>query len=264
MNLKKGAKGDRVIALQETLKKKGFDPGTVDGDFGNGTEAAIIAFQKSEGLLADGIVGSQTLSSLGMSVTSQDQRVDATDRFTVAIVSEMFPSTPIGNIKKNLPFILAVLKKFGLSDRDMILMALGTIRAETEGFVPIDEFKSRYNTPPSGTPFSLYDNRKDLGNKGPTDGADFKGRGFIQLTGRANYIKIGAQIGKDLVKTPDLANEPGVAAEILAAFLKNVERQVREALLTNDLKTARRLVNGGSHGLAQFESAFKIGRKLTA
>ncbi|NJL46203.1 MAG: peptidoglycan-binding protein [Leptolyngbyaceae cyanobacterium SM2_5_2] len=264
MNLKKGAKGDRVIALQELLRKQGFDPGAVDGDFGNGTEAAVMAFQKSEGLLADGIVGAKTLSALGMSVTEQDQRPDGAAKFTVAVVSEMFPSTPIGNIKKNLPFILAGLKKFGLGDRDMILMALATIRAETEGFVPIDEFKSRYNTPPSGAPFSLYDNRKDLGNKGPTDGADFKGRGFIQLTGRANYTNIGAQIGRNLVENPDLANEPEVAAEILAMFLKNVERRVREALLTNDLKSARRAVNGGTHGLDRFESAFKTGRKLTA
>jgi peptidoglycan L-alanyl-D-glutamate endopeptidase CwlK len=264
MNLKKGAKGDRVITLQEILKKKGFDPGSVDGDFGNGTEAAVIAFQKSEGLLADGIVGSQTLSALGIKATAQDQRPDASDKFTVAVVSEMFPSTPLGNIKKHLPFILAGLEKFSLSDRDMILMALSTIRAETEGFVPIDEFKSRYNTPPSGAPFSLYDNRKDLGNKGPTDGADFKGRGFIQLTGRANYTKLGAQIGKNLVENPNLANDPEVAAEILAAFLKNVERRIREALLTYDLKTARRAVNGGTHGLDRFESAFKVGRKLTA
>ncbi len=264
MNLKKGAKGDRVIALQEVLKQKGFDPGAVDGDFGNGTEAAVIAFQKSEGLLADGIVGAQTLTALGLNATPQDQRPDAADKFTVAVVSEMFPSTPIGNIKTNLPFILAGLKKFGLGDRDMILMALATTRAETEGFVPIDEFKSRYNTPPSGTAFSLYDNRKDLGNKGPMDGSDFKGRGFIQLTGRANYTKIGAQIGRDLIKTPNLANEPEVAAEILAAFLKNVERRIREALLTNDLKSARRAVNGGTHGLDRFEAAFKVGRKLTA
>lgn len=263
MNLKKGAQGERVKALQEVLKSKGFDPGAIDGDFGNGTDAAVIAFQKSEGLLADGIVGSQTLSALGMSTTAQDQRTDAVEKFTISIVSEMFPSTPIGNIKKNLPFVFSGLKKLGLSDRDMILMALSTIRAETEGFVPINEFESRFNTPPGGASYSLYDNRKDLGNKGPTDGADFKGRGFIQLTGRANYTEIGAQIGVNLVENPNLANEPEVAAMILATFLKNVERRIREALITDDLRSARRVINGGSHGLDRFSESFKTGQRLT-
>lgn len=264
MNLKKGAKGERVKALQNALKKKGFDPGAIDGDFGNGTEAAVIAFQKSEGLLPDGIAGPQTLGALAIDFTSEDKRPDATAKFTVGVVSDMFPSTPIGNIKKHLPSVLSALRKLDLGDQEMVLMALATIRAETEGFVPIDEFKSRFNTPPAGPPYSLYDNRRDLGNKGPTDGADFKGRGFIQLTGRANYERIGSQIGENLIANPNLANDPEIAATILATFLKNKERLIRGDLLINDLKTARKRVNGGSHGLDRFTDAFNIGRRLTS
>ncbi|MDJ0660966.1 MAG: peptidoglycan-binding protein [Crocosphaera sp.] len=264
MNLKKGARGDRVKALQDALRNKGFDPGLSDGIFGNGTESAVIAFQKSEGLLADGIAGPQTLGALAMDVIDDDKRPDATAKFTVTVVSDMFPSTPIGNIKKHLPFVLSALKKLALGDQEMILMALGTIRAETEGFIPIDEFKSRFNTPPGGPPYSLYDNRTDLGNRGPTDGADFKGRGFIQLTGRANYTTIGSQIGKDLVGNPNLANDPEIAATILATFLKNKERLIRGDLMINDLRMARRRVNGGSHGLDRFTDAFNIGQRLTS
>ena len=65
MNLKRGAKGQRVRELQQTLKSKGFDPGDIDGDFGPATEAAVRAFQASEGLLVDGIAGPKTLSALG-------------------------------------------------------------------------------------------------------------------------------------------------------------------------------------------------------
>jgi peptidoglycan L-alanyl-D-glutamate endopeptidase CwlK len=264
MNLKKGARGDRVKALQQMLKNKGFDPGAIDGDFGNGTEAAVIAFQKSEGLLPDGIVGSKTLSALAMDIIDGDQRPDATDKFTVSVVSDMFPSTPIGNIKQHLPIVLSALKKVDLGDRDMILMALATIRAETEGFEPISEFKSKFNTPPGGSPFSLYDHRKDLGNQGPTDGADFKGRGFIQLTGRANYKQFGPVVGVDLISNPELANKPEIAAALLAAFIKNKEMRIRKALLINDLKEARKAVNGGTHGLEKFKNAFKIGSRLTS
>lgn len=263
MILIKGVKGERVKALQQALKDKGFDPGDIDGDFGSGTEAAVLAFQKSENLLADGKAGPKTLGALGLEVLTDDKRPDATAKFTVAVVSGMFPSTPVGNIKTNLPFVLSALQNLDLGDREMILMALATIRAETEGFVPISEFQSRFNTPPSGAPFSLYDNRKDLGNKGRFDGQNFKGRGFIQLTGRANYTTIGSQVGVDLVSEPGKANEPDVAADILARFLKNKERQIRDALLTDNLPKARELVNGGNHGFDRFKNAFTIGQKLT-
>jgi putative chitinase len=259
-----GNKGERVEALQQALKNKGFDPGNVDGDFGHATEAAVIAFQKSEGLLPDGKAGPKTLSALGLDVLKEDKRRDATAQFTVAVVSKMSPNSPIGNIKTHLPNILSALKELDLDDRDMILMAIGTIRAETEGFEPISEFKSRFNTAPGGTPFGLYDNRKDLGNKGNPDGNSFKGRGFIQLTGRANYTQIGSQIGVDLVNNPDRANDSVIASKILARFLKNKERQIREALLDNDLKTARKAVNGGTHGIERFVAVFNTGNSLIA
>jgi peptidoglycan L-alanyl-D-glutamate endopeptidase CwlK len=261
--LRLNAQGADVSRLQERLKELGFNPGKIDGDFGTGTEAAVIAFQRSEGLLADGVVGVNTLRALGFEVAAETLAAQSVlSQVTVGIVSRMFPLTPLDNIKKNLPFVLTALQERDLTDRDMVLMALSTIRAETAGFVPIDEGKSRFNTSPGGKPFDLYDNRKDLGNRGPTDGADFKGRGFIQLTGRNNYQTIGQALGLDLVGTPALANKPDVAARILALFLKNKERPIREALLENDLRTARRLVNGGSHGLDAFSDAFRTGDAL--
>ena len=63
-NLKEGSSGPAVKKLQQQLKDKGFDPGHIDGAFGPGTEAALIAFQKSEGLAADGIAGPRTLAKL--------------------------------------------------------------------------------------------------------------------------------------------------------------------------------------------------------
>ena len=149
-----------------------------------------------------------------------------------------------------------------LPDRAMILMALGTIRAETESFQPISEGQSRFKTPPSGQPFDLYDYRRDLGNTGTPDGANFRGRGFVQLTGRANYTRYASEIGVDLVTNPELANHPQVAAQLLARFLGDREDRIREALAANDLATARRLVNGGSNGLDRFTDAFNRGIQL--
>lgn len=272
--LRRGSSGAAVTELQEKLKELGFDPGDVDSSFGPSTEAAVIAFQESKGLDADGVAGPNTLSALGLeggtasagsAPTSPGGAASAAVAgVTVDIVSKMFPGTKRTNIETNLPFVLEALNEVQLGDKPMVLMALGTIRAETASFRPISEGVSKFNTSPGGHPFDLYDNRSALGNQGPPDGQRFKGRGFVQLTGRANYTTIGQKLGAPLVDNPDLANEPATAARILARFLKDRESQIRAALAKGDLAKARKLVNGGSHGLDAFTDAYNIGDKLIA
>ncbi|MGW9329291.1 glycoside hydrolase family 19 protein [Bosea sp. NPDC055594] len=184
---------------------------------------------------------------------------------TPELVARLFvPETPLGNIRRHLPHVRAGLRAYGLIDRDMLLMALATIRAETEGFVPIDEFQSQYNT--EKVPFDLYEPDtpigKKLGNTEVGDGARFKGRGFVQLTGRWNYTELGKQINVDLVAHPELANDPKIAGQLLACFLANKEDAIRTALAAGDLKTARKLVNGGSHGFDRFKDAYDKGIKF--
>lgn len=67
--LKKGSSGDEVITLQKKLKQWGYYTGSVDGIFGSQTEAAVKYFQSKNGLTADGVVGAQTASALGMSLS---------------------------------------------------------------------------------------------------------------------------------------------------------------------------------------------------
>ena len=290
--LKQGSSSSDVTNLQQKLKDLGFDPNGVDGNFGPGTRDAVIAFQQSKGLQADGIAGPNTMAALsdgamsgtdattGVTGSASAGATGATTgtgaatavaaanmpNVSVASVAKMFPGVPVANITENLPFVLQALADAGLGDKDMILMALATIRAETGNFTPLSEFQSKFNTPPGGPPFSLYDNRKDLGNQGPPDGANFKGRGYIQLTGRANFLEHGQAIGlgTQLIENPRLANQPDIAAKLLASFLKSKEQKIRNALAAGDLKTARRLVNGGSHGLTEFTQAFNTGEGLIA
>ena len=139
-------------------------------------------------------------------------------------------------------------------------MALSTIRAETEGFRPISEGKSRFNTRIS--PFDLYERRADLGNVEPGDGPRFKGRGYVQLTGRDNYRRIGSMLNLDLLGNPELANDPQSAGLILAQFLKLKEDVIRRAISSRDLVAARRAVNGGRHGLDRFVDAYERGEKV--
>ncbi len=258
--LRRGASGAAVERLQQALKAAGFSPGAVDGRFGPATEAALIAFQRAQGLLADGICGPLTRARLdGQPAPAAP---DATRRVTVEIVADMFPFTRLDPIARHLPDVLAGLRRFAVVETPMVLMALATIRAETETFEPVDELPSRFNTSPGGHPFDLYDARTDLGNRGRPDGERFKGRGFVQLTGRANYAEIGRHLGQGarLEQEPERANDPATAGLILAAFLANRRLPIKEALLESDLARARRLVNGGRHGLDRFAEAFRIGQ----
>jgi peptidoglycan L-alanyl-D-glutamate endopeptidase CwlK len=242
----------------------GFNPARLNGVFGKKTRAALIRFQKSRGLVADEIAGPRTLAALNLKI--DESITSVIPLVTTDIVTRMFPFTFQSSIETNLPFVLTALEKEKLTDKNLVLVALSTIRAEAECFEPISELISRFNTSPGGRPFDLYDYRRDLGNKGPPDGEKFRGRGFIQLTGRINYQHYGNVIGlgNELVDKPEIANQPNVAAQLLAAYLKDREERIRDAITNDDLKTARQLVNGGSHGLDRFTDAFRIGEKLIA
>ena len=260
--LELGSTGTSVESLQEALLAHGFSPGAVDGVFGSGTQQAVTAFQMSERMLADGIAGPRTQAALGL--TEDDTLADATGGMTVQVASRMCPGAQLDAIKANLPPVLAALTTLGLQDRTMVLMAIATIRVETASFRPISEGLSGFNTSPGGHPFDLYDNRADLGNRGAPDGASYRGRGFVQLTGRNNYERYGPRLQPpvDLAAHPELANASDIAAGLLALFLKDRELNIKDALLHGNFAAARRLVNGGVHGIDAFTEAYALGDSL--
>ncbi|MCB1811444.1 MAG: M15 family metallopeptidase [Candidatus Competibacteraceae bacterium] len=244
----------------------------------NGSVVHVLSFQERWALVdlqgdgsADGFMHADFLRPMtpetSVPVLSQPpaaHRPDSLTQVSAEQVAGLFPFTPKANIETNLPFVLDGLLEQGLTDRPMVLMALATIRAETEGFVPISEGRSRFNT--THTPFDKYEPGtrigQNLGNTQAGDGARFKGRGYVQLTGRFNYTTIGRQLGIDLAGNPELANNPTIAGQILALFIRNKESSIRTALARDDLRTARRLINGGSHGLERFTDAFERGLRL--
>lgn len=67
--LKQGSRGDRVKTVQQKLIRWGYLKGSADGIFGAKTKAAVIAFQKKNGLTADGIIGTRTAQALGISLS---------------------------------------------------------------------------------------------------------------------------------------------------------------------------------------------------
>lgn len=173
---------------------------------------------------------------------------------TVDQIMPAFPGARRENVATFWPYVREALREAMLDSPRMVAFALATIAAETAGFVPLQEMRSIWNT--EHRPFDKYEGRKDLGNDQPGDGPRFPGRGFVQLTGRANYRTYGQRIYQPLEDEPDLANEPKIAAQILALFIADRAEKIDTALRASDFARARRAVNGGTHGLERFTRAY--------
>ena len=92
----------------------------------------------------------------------------------------------------------------------------------------------------------VYDGR--MGNTQPGDGWAFRGRGMLQLTGRANYEAADRRLGLGLDTDPDLAAVPALSLLLACDFYR--DRKVFAALDRGDTDGARRITNGGTIGLA--------------
>jgi len=152
---------------------------------------------------------------------------------------------PLDAVAANWPLLVSALAVAGIRS-DLVEVAIAaTLAVETANrFAPIHEF--------GGPTYwgRMYDGRKDLGNVNPGDGALFHGRGYPQLTGRANYLLAGEALGIDLVGNPDLAMDPVISARLTAWFAKL--HHIDVAANAQDWNHVRRIWNGGLNGWNEF------------
>ena len=129
---------------------------------------------------------------------------------------------------------------------------MGQTAHETNNFKTIKEYGSGHK----------YEGRKDLGNTHKGDGEKYKGRGFIQITGRYNYTQAGKDLGLDLVNHPELVEKPDVAAKVTWWYWKN---RVRPNVANfSDVKQVTKQINPGLKGLekrAQATHSFKVAQQ---
>jgi putative chitinase len=113
---------------------------------------------------------------------------------------------------------------------------------------------------PAAIAEAIYGNRKDLGNVNAGDGYKYIGRGFIMITGRANYTRYGALIAQPLVDKPELLEQATFAAQAAAAFWKATNINARAD--ADDIAGVTRLVNGGLNGLDGRTALLKTAKTL--
>lgn len=111
------------------------------------------------------------------------------------------PKLPVNVAENYLPYINAALEKYEINTALRISAFLAQLMHESVQLTAFEEYASG----------KAYEGRKDLGNTKLGDGVRYKGRGAIQLTGRANYRQVGQALGVDLENNPTLASDPSLA-----------------------------------------------------
>jgi putative chitinase len=271
MILKNGSKGDDVKKLQEKLGVEAI------GTFGPKTEAAVKAWQKANGLKDDGIVGDATWAKLFGKSTP-----------TATVVKEdvVIPSGGPLNIEKlkgHIPDAVLVqipetAAKFNITNNLRLAHFLSQCGHESGGFKAVSEnlnysadglkkifgkyfpgnLNESYAKQPEKIASRVYGNRMGNGDEASKEGYKFRGRGYIQLTGKANYTKFTQFIGEDCVSNPDLVATKYPLASAAFFFDSNklwaiCDRGADDATVTSVTKR----VNGGTLGLSDRIKHFK-------
>ena len=147
-----------------------------------------------------------------------------------------------------LKLMVETMNKGGISDKNERIMFMAQVGHESGEGRYMEEIASG----------AAYEGRSDLGNNQPGDGKRFKGRGYIQITGRANYKRYGPMIGvPDAVENPTKLAEPQNAAKVALAYWKDRVNRAAAKRGLNGMNTVTRNINGGLNGLQDRIAKFK-------
>lgn len=168
----------------------------------------------------------------------------------------------------------AALEAAGINNNDRRAMLIGQCAHESAGFLHRFEnlnysadalfrvFRSKFADRAECEAFArqperianrAYANRMGNGSEASGDGFRYRGRGYLQLTGKDNYRIFGDRLGIDLVGDPDRAAEPSICWRIAADYCASRRRSGRTLLEWADLGDTTMVtkgINGGTHGLA--------------
>jgi putative chitinase len=273
MLLKLGSEGEDVKKLQIKL---GVDP---IGKFGPKTEAAVKAWQSSNGLTADGVVGDGTWGKLFTEGTVS----------VPTVITEPAPVKSVGGLKLEglrghipdavIAQIPDTAAKFEINTPLRLAHFLAQCGHESGGFRLTKEnlnysakglngtFKKYFPTLDSAVPYErkpekiankVYGGRMGNGPESSGDGSKFCGRGYIQLTGKDNYTAFGKSINEDMSANPDKVASSYALLSAAWFFNKNGLHKMADGGATDAVVTSiTKRVNGGTIGLADRIKHFK-------
>ncbi|OIP78331.1 MAG: hypothetical protein AUK48_01910 [Oscillatoriales cyanobacterium CG2_30_44_21] len=141
-------------------------------------------------------------------------------------------------LEKLLPHLNTTMQRYEINTPLRKAHFLAQVGHESDGFNTNEEYASG----------AAYEGRRDLGNTQAGDGVRFKGRGLIQVTGRANYGECGRALGVDLIANPQRLGDFDLAC-LSAGWYWDTRRLNPDADF-DDILTITRVINGGTNGLA--------------
>ena len=267
MLLKIGSTGEDVKKLQTKLGT------TPDGDFGPGTDKLVKEWQTKNGLTADGIVGDGTWGKMFPGeVIKEDVVIPSVNGgFKLDKLKGHIPDSVISQIPETA-------KKFNITNPLRLAHFLAQCGHESGGFKAVSEnvnysadglkkifpkyfpgnLAESYARNPEKIASKVYGGRMGNGDESTKEGYKFRGRGYIQLTGKDNYKNFGKFIGEDTIANPDLVATKYPLASAAFFFDSNklwsiCDKGSDEATVTAVTKR----VNGGTIGLSDRLKHFK-------
>ena len=280
MLLKLGSEGEDVKKLQ---RKLGVDP---IGKFGPKTDAAVKEWQSKNGLTADGIVGNGTWGKM-----FSESTVSAP-----TLITEPAPVTSAGGLKLErlrghipdavIAQIPDTAAKFSINTPLRLAHFLAQCGHESGGFRATQEnlnysakgltgtFKKYFPSEAAAAPYAknplkiaskVYGGRMGNGPEPTQEGYKFRGRGYIQLTGKENYTAFGKSINEDILSNPDKVASSYALLSAAWFFSKNgLHKMADEGSSDAVVTKITKRVNGGTIGLADRIKHFKEYYKLLA
>jgi putative chitinase len=272
MILKVGSKGEDVKKLQQKL---GLG---ADGIFGTGTEAAVKKWQADNGLTSDGIVGEGTWNKM----FSGQQLI--TEPSTPSVPIKSSGNLKLEKLKGHIPDsvisqIPETASKFGIDTPLRLAHFLAQCGHESGGFkatqenlnysakglmgifkkyFPTQALAEQYQRNPQKIASKVYGGRMGNGPESTGEGFKFRGRGYIQLTGKENYTAFGKSINEDMTVNPDKVATHYPLLSAAWFFSKNGLHKMADQGATDAVVTQiTKRVNGGTIGLADRIKHFK-------
>jgi putative chitinase len=271
MILKKGDNNENVKLMQQKL---GIEPAVTN--FGPKTEAAVKEWQAKNGLTPDGIVGPATWAK----IMGESTPIPAAPVQTVANVGglkldklkghipdaviQMIPDTA-AKFQINTPLRLAHFLAqcghesggFRVTQENLNYSAKG-LNGIFKKYFPTEAAAAAYARQPQKIANKVYANRMANGSEASGDGYKFRGRGYIQLTGRDNYTQFGKAIGEDIASNPDKVSSQYALLSAAWFWSKNGLNKLADGGAGDTVVTSiTKRVNGGTIGLADRIKHFK-------